>query len=97
MVSCRSCGADELDVFLSLGELPLSDGFLKLEDLENEEKRYPLDVAYCSACSLVQILKTVPPEELFCDDETRDTVDRRWGEYFPDGQEQGDSDRGHLD
>ena len=37
------------------------------------------------------------PAELFCDEETRATVDRRWGEYFPAGQEQGDSDRGHLD
>ncbi len=37
------------------------------------------------------------PEELYCDEETRELVDRRWGEYFPEGQEQGDSDRGHLD
>jgi len=32
--------------------------------VENEP-RYPLDVAFCSSCSLVQILETVPPEELF--------------------------------
>jgi len=37
------------------------------------------------------------PEELFCDAETASRVDRRWGEYFPEGMEQGDSDRGHLD
>jgi 3-polyprenyl-4-hydroxybenzoate decarboxylase len=37
------------------------------------------------------------PEELFCDPETAERVDRRWGEYFPAGMEAGDSDRGHLD
>ncbi len=62
---CRSCGGADLSVFLSLGELPLSDGLLEARQLIENEPRYPLDVAFCSACSLVQILETVPPEELF--------------------------------
>jgi SAM-dependent methyltransferase len=62
---CRSCGSTELSVFLSLGNLPLSDGFLDPRQLVDNEPRYPLDVAFCSTCSLVQILETVPPEELF--------------------------------
>jgi UbiD family decarboxylase len=38
------------------------------------------------------------PEELFCDPDTAQTVDRRWKDYFPSGKvEMGDSDRGHLD
>ena len=38
------------------------------------------------------------PEELFCDEDTAATVDRRWREYFPaGGVEMGDSDRAHLD
>jgi SAM-dependent methyltransferase len=65
---CRSCAAPELSVFLSLGDLPLSDGLLRNEDVAKPERRYPLDVAFCGACSLVQILKTVPPEELFGSD-----------------------------
>jgi SAM-dependent methyltransferase len=48
-----------------LGNLPLSDGFLEARQLVENEPRYPLDVAFCSSCSLVQILETVPPEELF--------------------------------
>jgi SAM-dependent methyltransferase len=62
---CRSCGSQDLSVFLSLGDLPLSDGFLEARQLVDNEPRYPLDVAFCSSCSLVQILETVPPEELF--------------------------------
>lgn len=38
------------------------------------------------------------PEELFCDESTAQRVEKRWTEYFPDGNvEMGDSDRGHLD
>jgi SAM-dependent methyltransferase len=62
---CRSCGSPNLAIFLSLGDLPLSDGFLEARQLVDNEPRYPLDVAFCSSCSLVQILETVPPEELF--------------------------------
>jgi SAM-dependent methyltransferase len=62
---CRSCGSTDLSIFLSLGNLPLSDGFLEAGQLLESEPRYPLDVAFCSNCSLVQILETVPPEELF--------------------------------
>jgi SAM-dependent methyltransferase len=62
---CRSCGSTELSIFLSLGNLPLSDGFLEARQLVDTEPRYPLDVAFCATCSLVQILETVPPEELF--------------------------------
>jgi UbiD family decarboxylase len=43
-------------------------------------------------------MKSPYPEELFCDEETAALVDRRWKEYFPEGDvEMGDSDRGHLD
>ena len=66
--SCRSCGAGELEIFLSLGSLPLSDGFLAPGDLAGTEPRYPLDVAFCPSCALVQILETVPPEQLFAAD-----------------------------
>jgi SAM-dependent methyltransferase len=65
---CRCCGGDELTVFLSLGDLPLSDGFVAKENLAKADPRYPLDVAFCGDCALVQILETVPPEVLFGED-----------------------------
>jgi len=65
ITGCRSCGAKELLPVLSLGALPLSDGFLTAAELDRPEPRFPLDVAFCPACGLVQILDTVPPEILF--------------------------------
>ena len=65
ITSCRACGSSRLETFLKLGDLPLSDGFLAEAALSRAEPRYPLDVAFCHDCTLVQILHTVPPEELF--------------------------------
>jgi C-methyltransferase C-terminal domain/Putative zinc binding domain/Methyltransferase domain len=64
---CRSCGSDRLEVFLALGNMPLPDALLSAEDLQGPEPRFPLDVAFCPDCSLVQILEEVPPEQLFVD------------------------------
>jgi SAM-dependent methyltransferase len=62
---CRSCGSDDLAVFLSLGDMPLADGFIAPQKLAADDPRFPLDVAFCRDCTLVQILETVPPEQLF--------------------------------
>jgi len=66
-VRCRSCDARGLNVFLDLGICPLADRFLSLEQLSLPEPKFPLQVAFCPQCSLVQILETVAPQELFCD------------------------------
>ena len=52
---------------LSLGETPLANSLLKREQLDEPEPRYPLDLAFCPSCSLVQITESVPPAELFGD------------------------------
>jgi SAM-dependent methyltransferase len=62
---CRACGSARLETFLELGDLPLSDGFVASAEEARDAKRYPLDVAFCHDCTLVQILDTVPPAELF--------------------------------
>ena len=67
VVPCRSCGHPDLQLFLSLGETPLADALLDDEMLTQPEPRFPLEVAFCPECSLVQILEEVPPEQLFVD------------------------------
>ncbi|AQT69441.1 hypothetical protein STSP2_02631 [Anaerohalosphaera lusitana] len=67
-VKCRSCGEENLNTFLDLGHTPVADRILTAEQLQQPEPRYPLEVAFCPECSLVQILETVDPKELFCND-----------------------------
>ncbi len=65
---CRGCGSRDREEILSLGEMPLADGLLRSEDLQQVEPRFPLTVLFCKDCSLVQIRENVPPQQLFGDD-----------------------------
>lgn len=64
-ISCRSCGGLSLQTILSLGKTPLANALLTEQQLNQPEPTYPLDVAFCPRCSLIQITETVPPEKLF--------------------------------
>lgn len=66
--ACRCCEEHGLQSFLDLGVTPIADRLLTEERLNHPEPLYPLQVAFCSHCGLVQILETVDPEILFCDD-----------------------------
>jgi hypothetical protein len=66
-MGCRSCQHTELLPVLSLGSTPLANALLTREQLAEPEPRFPLDLAFCPQCSLVQITATVPPEQLFRD------------------------------
>lgn len=63
--ACRSCGGSRLELVLDLGCTPLANALLTAGQLAATERTYPLQLAFCPDCTLVQILETVPPEELF--------------------------------
>ena len=63
--TCRGCGASGLEVVLDLGEMPLANAILTTNALAEPEPRYPLGLAYCPDCWLVQITETIPPDVLF--------------------------------
>jgi len=64
---CRACREPLSDIILSLGRTPLANALLSEADLARPEPTFPLDLAFCRRCSLVQILETVPPDQLFRD------------------------------
>ena len=66
--ACRSCGEAGLVDILDLGMMPLADRLLTEAMLRQAEPKYPLQLAFCPGCALVQLTYTVPPEELFCRD-----------------------------
>jgi len=57
-----------MQTILDLGITPLADRLLTDQQLKEHEPTHPLEVAFCSNCGMMQISKSVPPEELFCDD-----------------------------
>ncbi|MGH9445884.1 MAG: class I SAM-dependent methyltransferase, partial [Terriglobia bacterium] len=62
---CRLCANSPLEIVLDLGSTPLANRLLSGSQLNQPEPKFPLVLAFCSACSLVQITETVPAEILF--------------------------------
>src|SRR5262249_2793538 len=60
----HSCGHHGLQPVLDLGRMPKSDGLLANGKVGGEP-RWPLQLGYCPSCTLVQLLETPPPQELF--------------------------------
>ncbi len=69
ITACRGCGATSIRPFLDLGETPLADALVGSDVLASPglEEHFPLQVAFCPECALVQITEDVPPEKLFVD------------------------------
>ena len=62
---CRSCGSAQGDLVLDLGVQPLANNLLRPEDLAKPEPKFPLRLAVCRTCWLLQITDLVPPVDLF--------------------------------
>lgn len=52
--TCRICNSKKLITYIDLGNQPLSNSFLKKNDI-SKEKKFPLSVKLCSKCSLSQL------------------------------------------
>ena len=62
---CGGCESESLEVFLDLGKTPLADRFP--ESADEPEPTFPLEVAVCTKCWLVQLLEVVPDAILWAD------------------------------
>jgi SAM-dependent methyltransferase len=62
--TCRICGSDQLTLLVDYGDMPLAGGFLSEEELEYQAA-FPLRLARCTDCTLMQILDVVPAAEIF--------------------------------
>ncbi len=63
--SCRICGKTHLQSFLSLGKMPIPNGFLTKYELNKPEIKYPLEACVCESCNLVQLTHVIPAELMF--------------------------------
>lgn len=64
---CRACGAGSGRLILDLGNQPLANRLLTQAELGAPEPRFPLRLAACESCWLLQIIDLVPPADLFSD------------------------------
>jgi SAM-dependent methyltransferase len=62
---CLGCAAALQSPFLNLGRTPLANSYLKPDQDRHLEEKFPLAVAYCDGCHIVQLTDLVAPEKLF--------------------------------
>jgi len=62
---CRCCGNTKLECVISLGNSPLANNLLNDENQKDE--LYPLQMNYCPNCHNVQLSHSVPKEKMFND------------------------------
>jgi len=60
---CRSCGNSRLECVVSLGNSPLANNLL--DDENQEDELYPLQMNYCPDCHNCQLSHSVPREKMF--------------------------------
>ena len=65
---CQFCQNPLSHTFVNLGMSPLSNGFLKSEQLNKAEKFYPLHTYVCEKCLLVQLEEFESPDHIFAHD-----------------------------
>jgi len=65
--SCRFCQAPLTEPFLDLGMSPLSNAYLRAEQLNHGETFFPLKTFVCDSCFLVQLEAFVSPADIFSD------------------------------
>lgn len=63
--TCRVCGGTTLEPILTLGPSPLANSLLKSAEEFADERQFPLDLYFCTGCSLLQLLDVVRPDILF--------------------------------
>lgn len=64
-LNCRSCGSTNASLILDLGLQPLANNLLTPSDLAKLEPKFPLRLAVCKSCWMLQITDLVPPVDLF--------------------------------
>ena len=78
---CRFCRTPLQQSFVDLGVSPLSNSYLKPEDLNRMELFYPLHAYVCSNCFLVQLEEMESPKEIFEDYAYFSSYSRSWLEH----------------
>ena len=80
-LTCRFCGQPLVHVFSDLGMSPLSNAYLRADQLDQMEPFYPLTAFVCHSCFLVQLPAVQTPEHIFSDYSYFSSYSESWLEH----------------
>ncbi|PIN90854.1 hypothetical protein COU60_00735 [Candidatus Pacearchaeota archaeon CG10_big_fil_rev_8_21_14_0_10_34_76] len=72
-LTCKACSEHSIIKFISFGEMPIANAFLKKSDLNKNEFKYNMEVGFCENCKMVQLVETPPYDKYIVPDETGKT------------------------
>lgn len=64
---CRMCLGEDFKLVINFGKNPLVNSLIEKEDLDKQEKVYPLKVEQCQKCFLVQIVDPIDSHKIYRD------------------------------
>ena len=65
--NCRLCLSKEIELAVNIGKSPISEKYVKKDNLDKLIPKVPLDLYFCKNCSHVQLLDVVNPDFLWSD------------------------------
>ena len=81
-MNCRNCKKPLTSTFVDLGLSPFSNAYVTYEDLQKQERYYPLKVLVCDHCWLVQTSEYPKSEDLFTADYAYfSSTSKTWAEH----------------
>ena len=82
--SCRLCLSKEIVMAVNMGKSPISEKYVKKEDLENIIPKVSLNLYFCKNCSHVQLIDVVNPDFLWADFTFKTARDIKLINHFKD-------------
>lgn len=78
---CRLCDGPVRQTVVDLGMSPLCESYLSADELDGEERYYPLHAMVCGECFLVQLKQYVSAEHIFSDYAYFSSYSTSWVEH----------------
>ena len=82
--SCRLCLSKEIEMAVNMGKSPISEKYVKKENLENIIPKVSLNLYFCKNCSHVQLVDVVNPDFLWADFTFKTARDIKLINHFKD-------------
>lgn len=80
--SCRLCLSKEIELAVKMGKSPISEKYVKKDNLEKIIPKVSLDLYFCKNCSHVQLIDVVNPDFLWADFTFKTSRDKKLIKHF---------------
>ena len=82
--NCRLCLSKEIELAVNMGKSPISEKYVKKDNLEKIIPKVSLDLYFCKNCSHVQLIDVVNPDFLWADFTFKTARDTKLIKHFED-------------